>query len=174
MPNSSIQINLSTSSHLPQVTNNSFQKTVKYIFPSKGLENNGPTCHMNATLQCLLHVSELVSYFLEEFPKDQEMLLQKNKDVPSKGDISKAFYNLIKNFVNNGNTASVDEFKKSLGKHNFKFTNLGRNEPKELILYLLQSLHEEMNYKGDKNIEKNKYNPYDMNQTYNCCKNIVK
>lgn len=171
LPNGSIQVNLSASSHPPQVANNSFQKAEKYLFPLKGLEKNGPTCHMNATLQCLLHVSELVSYFLEEFPKDQEMLLQKNKDVPSKGDISKAFYNLIKNVVNNGNIASVDEFKKSLGKHNFKFTNLGRNEPKELILYLLQSLHEEMNYKGDKNIEKNNYNPYDMNQTYNCCKN---
>ena len=50
---------------------------------------------MNATLQCLLHVSELMVYFIEEFPKDQITLNQINKSIPSGGDISRIFYNLV-------------------------------------------------------------------------------
>ena len=38
-----------------------------YIFFLKGLNNIGSTCYMNATLQCLLHVSELIQYFINEY-----------------------------------------------------------------------------------------------------------
>ena len=52
---------------------------VKYVFPKKGLRNIGSTCYMSATLQCLLHVSDLIVYFIDEFPKDQKALLNINK-----------------------------------------------------------------------------------------------
>jgi hypothetical protein len=66
-----------------------------YIFSKKGLKNIGSTCYMNATLQCLLHVSELTIYFIEEYPKDQQLLSKKNNNVPSGGNISNAFFNLV-------------------------------------------------------------------------------
>ena len=49
---------------------------------------------MNTTLQCLLHVSDLIIYFIDEFPKDQKNLININKHVQSNGDISRAFFNL--------------------------------------------------------------------------------
>jgi len=176
-----------------------------YIFPLKGLVNIGSTCYMNATLQCLLHVSELIVYFINEFPKDQATLNRINKSVPSSGDISRVFYNLVigvydnpinmtnsrKNLkpqtnVNkkkswnifndlsdnlfskdNNNAFSPKDFKKTLGLHNPQFKAFEANDSKDLILYLLQTLHEEMNYFGDKKIRLNYYpNQYDMFNTY--------
>ena len=160
---------------------------------------------MNATLQCLLHVSELIVYFIKEFPNDQQTLNQINKNIPSGGDISRVFYNLVtgvcdepKNMTNskknlkpqtnvnkkkssnifngfsanlfskdNNDTFSPKEFKIRLGLHNPQFKAFEANDSKDLILYLLQTLHEEMNYFGDKKIRLNYYpNQYDMFNTY--------
>ena len=160
---------------------------------------------MNATLQCLLHVSELIVYFIKEFPNDQQTLNQINKNIPSGGDISRVFYNLVtgvcdepKNMTNskknlkpqtnvnkkkssnifngfsanlfskdNNDTFSPKEFKIRLGLHNPQFKAFEANDSKDLILYLLQTLHEEMNYFGNKKIRLNYYpNQYDMFNTY--------
>ena len=36
-----------------------------------------------------------IVYFIDEYPKDQKFLLNANKYVPSGGNISKEFYNLV-------------------------------------------------------------------------------
>ena len=146
-----------------------------YYFPLKGLRNIGSTCYMNATLQCLLHSNELFAYFLNEYPKDCVNLKDKNKHVESQGDLSRAFYNIIKgihqnnnnisnpmnpstnifshfnrfNFFNNSKAFSPDQFKKVLGYYNSQFRKFEANDSKDLILYLLQTMHEELNYFGE-------------------------
>ena len=149
----------------------------KYIFPKKGLKNIGSTYYMNATLQCLLHVCELIVYFLEEYPKDKNTLNDTNKNVKSRGDISEAFYKLVKGVCdtetyssyNSYNSAfSPDEFKRALGLHNSQFRQFEANYSKDLILYLLQTMHDELNYFGNKNKKMNFYpNQYDMVMAYN-------
>ena len=178
-----------------------------YIFPKKGLRNIGSTCYMNATLQCLLHVSELITYFIDEYPRDLNTLIKINSNVQSGGDISRAFYNLINgvydkpeylsdskknlnlqtnqkksswNFFgswginNNNNSFAPDGFKRMLGLHNPQFRNFELNDPKDLILYLLQTMHEELNYFGNinKRLEKNP-NQYNMVETYNYFMTII-
>ena len=176
----------------------------------KGLRNIDQTLYMNSTLQCLLHVSELTAYFLDEYPQDQKTLLSMNKNVPTQGDISRTFFNLVngvydykdnisgsklndnqaKDFYNTKikkkkkkstfnfggffgwddddddddstsnyrNAFSPMEFKRTLGLHNAQFRTFDANDSKDFILYLLQTLHEEMNYFGNKNISLN-FNP---------------
>ena len=174
-----------------------------YIFSKKGLKNIGSTCYMNATLQCLLHVSELTVYFIDEYPKDQQNLLKINKNVQSGGNISRAFFNLVigvnensgylksKNnpkpktnkkgfnilgflgFDDDSNDSLYDkafaptEFKKVLGQYNPQFKRFEANDSKDLILYLLQTMHEELNYCGNQNIRL-KYAPNQFNiyETY--------
>ena len=160
---------------------------------------------MNATLQCLLHVNELITYFIEEYPKDQQLLAKINNDVASGGDISRAFYNLVigvnenselvmskKNlkqktkkksgfnilgvfgFDNDYDDSSYDrafaptDFKRTLGNHNPQFKKFEANDSKDLILYLLQTMHEELNYYGNVN-KRLKYipNQYNIYETYN-------
>ena len=154
-----------------------------YYFPLKGLNNIGSTCYMNATLQCLLHISELISYFLKEYPNDSPSLKKKNKDIETKGNISEAFYQIVKGVQSDNNTSnelninkllnsntsfvlkskkfqpsyyldnskaySPDLFKKVLGYYNPQFRRFEANDSKDLILYLLQTMHEELNYFGD-------------------------
>ena len=154
----------------------------KINFHFNGLINIGSTCYMNATLQCLLHVSELVEYFLKEFPNDFKSLCQKNNQVPSKGNISKAFYDLIrgvypkneetsrfstKTFGSRNNTpVSPDKFQKVLGYYNSQFRNFEANDSKDLILYLFQTMHAELNYLGDVNPNLGHPNQYDRVNTF--------
>ena len=86
MNNNQIQNNILIRVNNPKAEN---------IFPIKGLKNLGNTCIMNSSLQCLFHVSELISYFKDEYPKDKNKLNDINKNIPSKGSISKAFYDLV-------------------------------------------------------------------------------
>jgi len=72
-----------------------FQLPNKYYFHKIGLQNIGSTCYMNATLQCLLHVNTLFSYFRNKYHLEIENLQKLNDSVPTKGKISLAFFEII-------------------------------------------------------------------------------
>ena len=158
-----------------------------YIFSKKGLKNFGSTNYMNAALQFLLHINELIIYFIEGYPKEHQHLMEINKDnVISKGDISRQIYNLVINVnensgnINNNNCQSDDSdnnsynkdfspinFQSILGKYNPQFKNLEANDAKDLILYLLQTMHEELNHKGNQNKQLNFIpDQYNLYETY--------
>ena len=113
---------------------------------------------MNATLQFLIHIPDLSLYFLNEYPKDKDILKLKNPNSLTNGDLSDAYYNVIlgvekksKEDVENGNNSyNPKNFKEILGKYNEQFKQYEANDSKDLILYLLQTFHEELNYFGDK------------------------
>ena len=117
---------------------------------------------MNATLQCLLHVSELSNYCLYEYPKDKSFLKSNCKNILTKGDLSNAYYEVVKavdklskdEIKFSYNSYSPSNFKTILGKYNPQFSQPEANDSKDLILYLLQTFHEELNYFGDKVIPK--------------------
>jgi len=209
--NNQSQNGLNGNANQNQVQNNSANPI--YLFPKVGLNNIGSTCYMNATLQCLLHVSELTVYFLREYPNDKNNLNEKNKLIESHGQISNVFYELVKgvcedeykikkhlnlsklkNSVNdnsnysgshknfekvepdsiNSNTVisrsfsfSPYNFKKTLGKYNPQFKKFEANDSKDLILYLMQTMHEELNYFGGNNsINLSRPNQYDKVNTF--------
>ena len=184
-PTTNMQMPLSP----PYVLNNT------YYFNRTGLYNIGSTCYMNSTLQCLLHVSPLAEYFIEVYSKQKhcEKLLIINDSAPTKGKISKAFYGIIKSIaqknierVNNpmkpktniygksnsmSEAVSPDIFQKTVGTFNPQFRNLEANDSKDLILYLLQAMHQELNYWTNNpsfNGYPNQYNRVNTFQAFIC------
>ena len=104
-----------------------------------GLNNIGATCYMNATLQCLSNTDILTNYFLNEYNYDPN----NNKKI-----ISNAYYNVIKdlwNRENNNKPISPYEFKEKLSQENPLFAGIAANDSKDLINFLIERIHNELN-----------------------------
>ena len=104
-----------------------------------GLNNIGATCYMNATLQCLSNTKVLTEYFLKTF----------NNEVNNKNKImSNEYYNVVKNLWdrnNNNKSFSPYSFKEKLGQENPLFNGISANDSKDLINFLLERFHLELN-----------------------------
>ena len=144
-----------------------FTKKYKNFFPLIGLRNEGLTCYMGATLQCLLHIPELTDYFLNKFNQEKEKLEKIRDFAETKGYLSQAFYEVVNGVYQKnlqletkGNNFFSDysyspkKFNKLLSYLNPQFSRFQSNDPKDLLLYLFQSMHEELNYFGDKKLQK--------------------
>ena len=128
----------------------------------------------------------VISYFLIVYPKDFKSLKKINESVNTQGNLSYAFNDVIKSIYNASkskqnlssfssptdiitsfdNAISPEKFQKILGKCNPQFKDLEANDSKDLILYLLQTMHQELNY-YTKNKPLNKYpNQYNRADTY--------
>jgi ubiquitin C-terminal hydrolase len=119
---------------------------------------------MNSTLQLLLHIPELNSFFINIYPKQKDKFKKINKDADTKGRLSEEYYDLVKNmkefvpkkyyYRNNyyGNyyyyskSISPKTFNNVLSVLNPQFGKFESNDSKDLILYLIQSMHAELNY----------------------------
>ena len=93
---------------------------------------------MNAVLQIFSNINEFGEYlYFEQYLKNHKI---KN------GPITKAFTTVIKNLWNPQLTTYTPlEFKSIIGRFNPQFLNNEPNDYRELIQYLLEVLHEELN-----------------------------
>ena len=107
-----------------------------------GLNNIGATCYMNATLQCLSNTKKLTEYFLKEFKYDNS-----NKKMTFE------YYKVIKklwNRDNNNKSYSPNSFIKVLSKENELFAGIQANDSKDLINFLIERFHQELNISNKK------------------------
>ena len=133
-------------------------------FPCKpliGLENIGATCYMNATLQCLCNIRKFVNYF--KYHNNLEKIVKNDK---KKEKLSSAFKLLIEKLYpyelsNNCKYAQNNqqimtnsqlkmsyaprEFKDTISKMNQLFEGIQENDSKDLVHFLLMTLHKELN-----------------------------
>ena len=109
------------------------KQTLKLI----GLENIGATCYMNATLQCLSNTDKLTTYFLDKFHYDKNDISKK---------ISNNFYIVLHNlWESEKNYYKPNKFKKALSEENPLFSGVNANDSKDLLNFLLERLHLELN-----------------------------
>ena len=125
-----------------------------YMYPTLiGLKNIGATCYMNATLQCFCHIDKFVNFF--KYNK-QANDIYKNKLVNT---LSYSFKILIEklwpNNISNKTYYSPHDFKDKISKMNPLFQGVQANDSKDLVNFIIMTLHEELNKVKEKN---NKFN----------------
>ena len=115
-----------------------------------GLNNIGATCYMNATLQCLSNTQKLTEYFLKTY-KDNSNNVMSN-------EYHKVLSNLWRR-ENHNKAYSPNSFKETLSQENPLFAGIQANDSKDLINFLIERFHQELNI-----IKKNPNNNITMTQ----------
>ena len=116
---------------------------------------------MNATLQCLSHTLKLSNYFLH--PKNEHLItLPENKFSKSFLEIIKRLW--IKKYNNYQSNYSPYEFKNIISEMNPLFKGIEANDSKDLINFILQQLHSELNLSDNNNNQIINKNYVNINQ----------
>jgi len=125
-----------------------------------GLQNIGATCYMNATLQCFAHIKEFVNFF--KYNKNHLDVLN------NKNTLSYSFKLLIDELCPDENDTSKKsyyapyEFKDKISSMNPLFRGVAANDSKDLINFIVMTLHEELN--ASNNIQLGNQNAYQRNK----------
>ena len=122
----------------------------------KGLNNIGATCYMNASLQCFSNSKKLTEYFLKHYQKDPNKIM------------ANEYYEVLKNLWNkddNEKAYSPNSFKDVLSKENPLFAGIAANDSKDLINFLLERFHQELNVVNNINNINNDSNINQPDQT---------
>nr|KAF6311434.1 ubiquitin specific peptidase 4 [Myotis myotis] len=108
-----------------------------------GLGNLGNTCFMNSALQCLSNTAPLTDYFLRD---EYEAEINRDNPLGMKGEIAEAYAELIKQMWS-GRDAHVAPrmFKTQVGRFAPQFSGYQQQDSQELLAFLLDGLHEDLN-----------------------------
>ncbi|CAN3353230.1 ubiquitin carboxyl-terminal hydrolase 12 [Diutina catenulata] len=114
-----------------------------------GLSNLGNTCYMNSALQCLLHVPEMCRYFLFDAYLRE---LNPSNPLGYHGQVAEAFGSLLKQTydVTTSSAIAPREFKSTIGRFSSMFSGYMQQDSQELLSWLLDALHEDLNRILDK------------------------
>ena len=154
---------------------------LKKNIPTLGLENLGATCYMNATLQCMAHFSEVSEKILTWYKYSKDNNKKSRKISYAYAEVLDNLYSLNDNMYHNSNKTfyAPQQFKNLIGNLNPLFQGIQANDSKDLLNFMIEKMHEELNPLGENNLNNNNINDNmfvdqtDELLTYNNFKNDV-
>ncbi|ERN11918.1 ubiquitin carboxyl-terminal hydrolase 5 [Amborella trichopoda] len=114
-----------------------------------GLLNLGNTCFMNSAIQCLVHTPEFAQYFREDYHRE----INWQNPLGMVGELALAFGDLLRKLWAPGRAPVAPRpFKAKLARFAPQFSGYNQHDSQELLAFLLDGLHEDLN--------RVKYKPY--------------
>ena len=143
-------------------TNNSnLEVQLDFMIVPRGLENVGATCYMNATLQCLYHVKPLSENLIndEKITKSMEITYSYKKLIEElTGCTNRKKFKINRAQMNSNdgskNYVIPNDFKNVISEKNELFKGIKANDSKDLILFLLENMNDELTRRNNGNKEK--------------------
>lgn len=109
-----------------------------------GFNNLGNTCYFNSGTQCLMHSMPLMKHFLDG---SWEQWINLENKLGSRGNLVRAFNSVAQKMWSPSTSGAIrpSELKSAVGGFNSRFSGYEQHDSHELILFMLDGIHEDLN-----------------------------